>query len=565
MIAATHSDYQPIVPGLDSFTPQTMNVAWQSIFLQKPREDRLPETAAARTQLNPLDEAQLDMTSYDEVISCTEQEASRTQLQSAMDKGRTMPCPIRILSPDILGEIFSLICLSDYSLKICRPKPFTKESLMSSPTLALTQVCSYWRCLVFSLPLLWSSLSIESWHLYGRPALADLVVTYISRSGNVPLKIHLKSEEDIPEVELQVFDALLEHVSRWREATLYISLPWLLHTKTKLGSRLFSGSTCFLKLEHLVLNVQRNSRSNQDLTKYFPNQIILSSPKLNVFHGIGYDSSFNPRGFGRTYNHSLVTKLVLHRFTGGSLGHFLSCFPMLETCSIGGFQLSEDASNDIGFEDDVPIYTSKITHLCHAAPWDTFQRGAWRFLRIPDLTSLELRSNGYSLTQVSSLLSSSGSVLSKVKLYNFPIDETISFLSSNPSISHLCIHVDGELGLLDQLTTGLTFVTDRWPVVPNLLSFELSWSDWGYKRLRDLNTMALQTVLGNTICGMVESRLSVSGSKTQGLQRLALRIRDGDFLEFELLYEAIGNKLSSTAGFDFETLTPQFSCVKTFR
>ncbi|KAJ3806418.1 hypothetical protein F5876DRAFT_50089, partial [Lentinula aff. lateritia] len=145
------------------------------------------------------------MTRYDEVISCTEQEASRTQLQSAMDKGRAMPCPIRILSPDILGEIFSLICLSDYSLKICRPRPFTKESLMSSPTLALTQVCSYWRCLVFSLPLLWSSLSIESWHLYGRPALADLVVTYISRSGNVPLRIHLKSEEDIPEVELQVF------------------------------------------------------------------------------------------------------------------------------------------------------------------------------------------------------------------------------------------------------------------------------------------------------------------------------------------------------------------------
>ncbi|KAH7873904.1 uncharacterized protein C8R40DRAFT_1070735 [Lentinula edodes] len=429
----------------------------KSIFLQKPREDRLPETAAARTQLNPLDEAQLDMTSYDE-----------------------LDMPKRLLTEDLSPQAFH------------QGKSYVEFNTGFDA--------------VFSLPLLWSSLSIESWHLYGRPALAGLVVTYISRSGNVPLKIHLKSEEDIPEVELQVFDALLEHVSRWQEATLYISLPWLLHAKTKLGSRLFP-----------VLDVQHNSQSNQDLTRYFPNQIIQSSPKLSIFHGLGYDSSFSPRGFGGTYgDHSRVTNR----------------FPMLEICSTGGFRLSEDASNGIGLEDDIPIYTSKITHLYHAAPWDTFQEGAWQFLRIPDLTSLELRHNGYSLTQVSSLLSSSG---------------------------------NGELGLLDQLTTGLTFVTDRWPVVPNLLSFELSWSDWGYKRLRDLNTMALQTVLRNAICGMVESRLSVSGNQTQaqGLQRLALRIRDGDFLEFELLYEAIGNKLSCMEGFDFETLTPQFSCVKT--
>ncbi|KAJ4479932.1 hypothetical protein J3R30DRAFT_3466926 [Lentinula aciculospora] len=499
------------------------------------------------------------MSSHDEVVWLT---TVRSSLQSAtMDEGRSRICPMRILPPDILSEIFSMVCLGDYSLKIYRSRPFSKESLMSSPTLVLTQVCSYWRYLAFSLPLLWSSLSIESRHLYGRPALTSLILAYISRSGNVPLKFYLKTDGDAPGAELLVFDALLEHASRWKEAILHISLPWLLHANTRLGSRLFPGSLYFPKLELLVLSVQHASRSDLVLM-YLPHQIIQSSPKLKLFHGLGYDFCFNARGFRSTYGgHSLVTKLVLYRFKGRSLGHLLARFPNLRTCSIGGFQLSEDVHIDIGLEENMPIYTSKITHLSHAAPWDMFQRGAWKFLRVPNLTSLDLHHRDYSLTELSWLLCQSESSLCEVKLYNFPAVEMIKFLSSHPSVLHLSVHVDGELGSLHQLTTGLTMRTNDWPIVPHLLSFELSWNDWRYKRLRDFNTITLQTGIRDAICGMVESRCAIPRGKTHpGLQRLSLRIRDGDFLEFDPLYKMIRHELSSVPDFVFDTFPSPLSC-----
>ncbi|KAJ3800696.1 hypothetical protein GGU11DRAFT_366974 [Lentinula aff. detonsa] len=542
-----------------------MNAAWRSIFLQKHREDRLPETTAALAQPNSsLNEFQYDMVDCDQAVSRAELSSTGLKATRTKSESHSMTCLVRILPADILAEIFSMICLGDYSLKINRPGPLSKESFLSSPTLVLTQICSYWRSLVFSLPLLWSSLSIESRHLYGRPALASLVVAYISRSGSVPLTFQLKSDDDAPEVELQVFDALLEHASRWQKATLLVSSPWLLRAKTKLDSRLVPGSICFPKLEHLVLDVQRDSRFDKDVM-YLPSQIIQSSPRLNTFHGLGYDFLLRARGFGNSYgNQSLVTKLVLHRFTGRSLSRLLRCFPILEIFNLGGFELAENASTHVGLEEELPLYTSRVTHLCHSAPWDTFQTGAWQSLRLPNLTSLDLRHKDYPLTELSSLLCQSGTSLTEVKLYNFPLVEILRFLSSHPSVLHLSVHVDGELRSLNQLTTGLTLATDSWSIVPHLLSFELSWNDWGYKRLRDSNTLILQTGLVNAICGMVESRLYISGSGSHGLERFALRIRDGDFLEFESLYESIDLKYSSLPTFVFETLTPPLLCDTRF-
>ncbi|KAJ3734179.1 hypothetical protein DFJ43DRAFT_1037863 [Lentinula guzmanii] len=320
---------------------------WRSIFLQKHREDRLPETTAALAQPNSsLNDFQYDMVDCDQAssraeLSSTGLKATRIKRQS---ESHSMTCLVRILPADILAEIFSMICLGDYSLKINRPGPLSKESFLSSPTLVLTQICSYWRSLIFSLPLLWSSLSIESRHLYGRPALASLVVAYISRSGSVPLTFQLKSDDDAPEVELQVFDALLEHASRWQKATLLVSSPWLLRAKTKLDSRLVPGSICFPKLEHLVLDVQRDSRFDKDVM-YLPSQIIQSSPRLNTFHGLGYDFLLRGRGFGNSY--------------GRSLSRLLRCFPILEVFSIGGFELAENASTHVGLEEELPLYTSR--------------------------------------------------------------------------------------------------------------------------------------------------------------------------------------------------------------
>ncbi|KIK63219.1 hypothetical protein GYMLUDRAFT_259941 [Collybiopsis luxurians FD-317 M1] len=460
-----------------------------------------------------------------------------------MQKDPSTVCPIHTLPPGVLGQIFAAVCSNDYSFKVCCPSTLSNDSLLSSPTLLLTQVCSSWRSLISSLPNLWSSISIESRHLYGRPALAALVVTYISRSGSAPLKFRLESDSAAPEIELQVFDHLLRNASRWSDVVMHVSPPWIQRAASKLESRLLSNSpACFPNLEYFTLRIHSERSIDRKMLQTLPAQLIHSSPKLKSFSGFGFNLSWN--GIGPLPgSHSLVTGLVLDKFTGRSLAHLLRGFPFLKMCSIGGFELSDSDNHAAIFLED-HLYLSEITHLSHTSPWDTFQRGAWQNLRLPNLVSLELHYGDHSISELSSLLCQSHSPLRELELHNFPVAEIIRLLHSVPTVVHLRVYSDAELSFFNQLTTGLTLSSYYCPV-PNLLSLELRWNDHRYKRLSDPNFKTLQISIRDGICGTVDSRSVSKAVSALNLQKLAVQIRDGDFLELELLYEMPEHRLSS--------------------
>ncbi|KAJ7429191.1 hypothetical protein FB451DRAFT_1331066 [Mycena latifolia] len=108
----------------------------------------------------------------------------RASLQSAIDDHRALTSPIRRIPRDVLLEIF-------FS---CLP---TEHNALIDPTEApmlLGLVCSRWRSLAYSTPMIWSSLHIPSLSYRGAPStmalkLDNMVKAWLDRSAPCPLSI----------------------------------------------------------------------------------------------------------------------------------------------------------------------------------------------------------------------------------------------------------------------------------------------------------------------------------------------------------------------------------------
>ena len=120
---------------------------------QGPSEDEICEIKALRTK--PLQEISI----IDVEIERTEcilnsLKRKRIHIQKSVDDFNTILAPVRRLSMDVLGVIFSH-CL------------VTHRNPVMSPTEApilLTQVCRDWRSIALSIPRLWSRLHIPFSH-----------------------------------------------------------------------------------------------------------------------------------------------------------------------------------------------------------------------------------------------------------------------------------------------------------------------------------------------------------------------------------------------------------------
>ncbi|THH00360.1 hypothetical protein EW145_g7091 [Phellinidium pouzarii] len=121
------------------------------------------------------------------------------------------PCPLILPSIPALAvrrstlplptELLSLIFLECFYLDLDDPSLECIKPSRTNTPLTLTWVCSHWRQVALSLPLLWTNIALES----GSPpshAAAQLLELYLSRSGDMlPLHFRLDySKADYEEV-----------------------------------------------------------------------------------------------------------------------------------------------------------------------------------------------------------------------------------------------------------------------------------------------------------------------------------------------------------------------------
>jgi hypothetical protein len=141
----------------------------------------IPSAAESSSIRNVLSQAASDISRLDMEIE--RQKAvldrlvhKRAAVQKLADEHRILVSPLRRFPTELLSEIF-LLSLPDSS-----------TFRATEPPCLLGQICSLWRHIALSTPMLWSSLSIELWR---RDADAEttLVKTWLQRSGNCPLSL----------------------------------------------------------------------------------------------------------------------------------------------------------------------------------------------------------------------------------------------------------------------------------------------------------------------------------------------------------------------------------------
>ncbi|KAJ7181560.1 hypothetical protein C8R43DRAFT_941395 [Mycena crocata] len=118
--------------------------------------------------------------------------------------------PVLTLPAEITSEIF---------LQFIPPYPDPPPTSGNLSPNLLTHICRQWRHISFSIPTLWRAISLYIEHPDNREA--NIVKSWLARSGSCPLSIRLIGEYHLPLLECIL--AIIPHRARWEY--LHVSGP----------------------------------------------------------------------------------------------------------------------------------------------------------------------------------------------------------------------------------------------------------------------------------------------------------------------------------------------------
>ncbi|KAJ7320892.1 hypothetical protein DFH08DRAFT_819139 [Mycena albidolilacea] len=156
-------------------------------------------------------------------------EEERSSLLNYRVRNEGIISPLRRMPPEVLGEIFwwTLPSISEAQKSEIADSPWT-----------LTYVSSRWRAVSLSNPSLWSQIVID--YDTELPDPLSLIEARIQRAHRQSLKIHFSGSEDVaPGPQIQMFQLLLQHSSRWEELSLTLTsqiVPLLTEFSGRLSS-----------------------------------------------------------------------------------------------------------------------------------------------------------------------------------------------------------------------------------------------------------------------------------------------------------------------------------------
>ncbi|KAJ7172265.1 hypothetical protein C8R46DRAFT_142327 [Mycena filopes] len=113
------------------------------------------------------------------------------------------------LPPEIIMEIFTVCCSERYPIHASLPAQ-------------LSHVCSAWRALTLSMPVLWANFTVMITEVV-KPGLGALLDMHLERSGQSPLSFNVDFNsmgDEIPAAVLGLLAPLVDHSDRWKRVKL---------------------------------------------------------------------------------------------------------------------------------------------------------------------------------------------------------------------------------------------------------------------------------------------------------------------------------------------------------
>ncbi|KAF5359712.1 hypothetical protein D9756_002854 [Leucocoprinus leucothites] len=128
------------------------------------------------------------------------------------------------LPPEILAEIFTSYIHTPSPACLWDESHLTASASGSSP-FPLTQICSYWRTVVLTTPMLWSSLYVEN----PTPDMVPQIQMWLERAGDVGLNLVLRDwldseARECDEGTKDILKMFIERSARWKSVDFVLEL-----------------------------------------------------------------------------------------------------------------------------------------------------------------------------------------------------------------------------------------------------------------------------------------------------------------------------------------------------
>ncbi|KAJ7753816.1 hypothetical protein B0H16DRAFT_763018 [Mycena metata] len=396
---------------------------------------------------------------------------------------RALIAPVRRLPRDIIQEIF-IACL-----------PEDRNCVMSAleaPVL-LGQVCSSWRTISISTPLLWASLHIVEPILPREPSVSTQLLhaekhaqriettkAWLARSGECPLSLSFSSESrggEGVDPRTIFFQVLILFARRWQHVRLVASPPAL-----ELLSRLTENDVPML--ERLAIREVRRSPHHNTSWESFG---LLGGPKMTCFsfNGAFIDAFILPLRWESLTSLTISPWGSPNPLTSHMALEILRKSPRLRVCHLCIDDEEGVSPPVLGEYGTIELPDLHSLHITCLEPWLFIDKGLFCHLNLPELRNLGVRVVWLHAVPVNIYVFPFLAVSPQLEnldidLHRFSKEQLIELLSALPSTTQQ-LRLSDSSGLshhnkLDDNTLAvLTPIPDR-PVVccPNLAILDIN-------------------------------------------------------------------------------------------
>jgi hypothetical protein len=429
-------------------------------------------------------DTEADLLAYDRDIDLLEAVLeSRRRERQALEEFRKLHAsllsPIRRLPSELLFEIFMLLATNSL-----------RRSSSRDATFVLGAVCRDWRKLALSAPRLWCSIYVDL-DRCDSEARADMVRTWIERSGHYPLSFGLENFGVLD--NHPVIDIVIRHSHRLQHLEV-TAPPTAMKILAPLKGRL-------PMLQSLLLRDPTYEPSSP------PCDIFADAPELRMLNILwGYLDSFD-LPFGQIVHFSTET------FATHECLDVLRMTPNLLACEF------DDMSDNVILNHTA---TPVVSHLHSLSIWKSYGEQLdlgqlFGFLTLSSIRELSLHLRhpyDWPQTQFLSFISRSSCRLVKLVLRQVSMsnEDLTCILAAMPSLCELEIGVEDKHDIDgtdtmspvdDAMLQKLTYQSGQLPLAPSLHTIHF----WGDHDLED-----------HILLSMVKSRFG--GTLPEGLERL---------------------------------------------
>ena len=444
----------------------------------------------------------------------TELEDYRGQLYDNIGRHQAVLSPIRKIPPEILAEIF-LHAAGDGSVVWPRQKGGVEMPWL------LGRICSYWRTITLSLPLLWSKIRLDfSCGFESRSpghhdtciAVQNLIQACLSRSGNTLLSFSITANGPQELIIVPILRAFVKHSSRWKDVS--IDLAWL----SRYHQILMPAKSNVPNLYRLHLGTCTRDTLAPDTLDAF--KISPSLKELSISH--------------------LTRPFHILRIPWGQLTHLSS---KMSTFREGEFsEILRHAKNLVVFS----IEGERILEVTSSQP-----------VLLPYLQKLAIVSKGSYITKSFQFFTAPN--LKELYLHAitpFNPEQTIAMLTrSNCKLTHLTVHSSHEVDAVWEENFGIARLLTHVPSLAHLHLIVLKSGDDLIQRL-SFHSNVFPKILPNLECFMLEDAFCVSAYSLVE----ALRSRINSRIPTTAV---MGNKLAMISSSDDDDITrDSLRCVR---